>query len=227
MSLVQTYQKQTRRIRLAAASGTVARFQSLDSYRDPTPFLESIIPTVEAAQQQTAILTERYMKTFIASRLGEVGDEELDLARYTVSNLRGVSAVEVYSRPFREIAIQMSKGLDFEMARRIAASKARNLAETDVQLANRQAASDVIALEPRVVAYRRVLSIGKNCELCVAASQQTYHRDDLMPVHPNCGCGVEPLFGEAKIVRPEGIKVVEHGELGPTLYDESHHFDAA
>ena len=41
--------------------------------------------------------------------------------------------------------------------------------------------------------YRRVLTGRENCALCVVASTQRYYRDDLMPIHPGCDCGVQPL----------------------------------
>ena len=46
-----------------------------------------------------------------------------------------------------------------------------------------------------VVGYRRVLSNRPNhCALCVLASTQRYHRENLMPIHPGCGCTVAPVF---------------------------------
>lgn len=46
-----------------------------------------------------------------------------------------------------------------------------------------------------VIGYRRVLSANPNhCALCVLASTQRYHRENLMPIHPNCGCTVAPVF---------------------------------
>jgi hypothetical protein len=128
-----------------------------------------------------------------------------------------------------------------------------------VQLAARDTANRVISTTPRVVGYRRVLGSGVNCGLCIVASTQRYGRDDLMPIHPNCGCTVEPIIGQTappKVLdkgrvdliksqlRSEDlpytrqamsrlridvdelptVEIVDHPELGPTLWNQAHDF---
>jgi hypothetical protein len=45
------------------------------------------------------------------------------------------------------------------------------------------------------VGYRRVLEGAYSCGLCILASTQRYHKQDLMPVHPGCDCSVAPIIG--------------------------------
>ena len=67
---------------------------------------------------------------------------------------------------------------------------------TAPQIARRETLNRRIAQSgERIVGYRRVLGPGENCGLCIVASTQRYHRDDLMPIHSSCGCGIEPLIG--------------------------------
>ena len=95
--------------------------------------------------------------------------------------------------------------------------------------------------------YRRVLTGRENCALCVVASTQRYYRGDLLPIHPGCDCGVQPLPPGLAVnqvidedlleqvhqitadrlgVSDRGgrtpdyrklLTVSEHGEYGPTL----------
>ena len=47
---------------------------------------------------------------------------------------------------------------------------------------------------PKIVGYARVFDGG--CDHCAEASNYLYSTEDLMPMHENCGCGVEPVFEE-------------------------------
>jgi hypothetical protein len=70
-------------------------------------------------------------------------------------------------------------------------------AATDLQLAKTHSSRFVLGGKDHVVGYRRVLEGRKSCGLCIVASTQRYHKDDLMPIHGHCDCGVEPIFGDA------------------------------
>jgi hypothetical protein len=258
VSLVGTYRTQLQSLRSLTTQQALAVWQSLQNYREPDRFIERVLPVVGATQQRTAALTEAYLAHYVAGRFKEAPEVgRLDLERYTTAALRGVDAAEVYTRPFEEIGLAMSRGASFEVARQRGGSRLQGLVETDLQLAIRQASADVIALEPRIAGYKRVLGAGRNCGLCIVASTQRYGRETLMPIHPHCGCTVEPYFGRAtKVIDSDRltfaqealeqqdlpytrealgrlrvdpvqlptVKVVQHGELGPTLYDESHRF---
>lgn len=74
--------------------------------------------------------------------------------------------------------------------------RAKTIAMTDLELAATHAAREFLADEPRVKFFRRVLTGAESCGLCVIASTQRYHKEHLMPIHPNCDCGIAPIYGD-------------------------------
>ncbi|WP_343955657.1 hypothetical protein, partial [Nonomuraea longicatena] len=71
-----------------------------------------------------------------------------------------------------------------------------------------------------------------HCDLCVIAATNTYRKRDLMPIHPACGCSVEPIYStddeDAELDRRVAeaykraakdvqLRVIDHGEYGPYL----------
>jgi hypothetical protein len=103
-----------------------------------------------------------------------------------------------------------------------------------------------------VTGYRRVvhpeLSRTGTCGLCIVASDQVYHSAELLPIHGNCHCTVLPIVGEldpgsglnnmtlgdfyaaagdstfGADLKKTRFVVNEHGEYGPVLSFEGHHF---
>lgn len=156
------------------------------------------------------------------------------------SEPRGVPAVEVYRRPIVTARVAVSRGATFEDAMAAGRARAVQAVATDTVLANRAAARDAMAAQPSVVGYRRVPD-ATACQFCLLASTQRYHFEQLMPIHPDCGCSVAPIVGDRDPGRvidrgladrlmntdpAAGIAVHEHGELGPVLYPAGAHFDA-
>jgi hypothetical protein len=74
--------------------------------------------------------------------------------------------------------------------------RVRSLALTDLELAVTHTARELLADEPRVRFYRRVLTGAESCGLCIIASTQRYRKRDLLPIHPNCDCVVAPILGD-------------------------------
>jgi hypothetical protein len=74
--------------------------------------------------------------------------------------------------------------------------RVRSLALTDLELAVTHTARELLADEPRVRFYRRVLTGAESCGLCIIASTQRYQKRDLLPIHPNCDCVVAPILGD-------------------------------
>jgi hypothetical protein len=131
--------------------------------------------------------------------------------------------------------------------------RARLLGVTDLELAEREAARQILTTDARAPRfYQRVLTGDENCGLCVVASTQRYRREQLLPIHPGCDCVVQPLpdgtrhvvdeqlldAAHAAIEQRFGISdrsaraidyrkillVREHGELGPVLTVARHKF---
>jgi hypothetical protein len=138
-------------------------------------------------------------------------------------------------------------------------TRAEVQSDTALTLAFREQWVSDLAKVGTVTGYRRVihpeLTKGGSCGLCVAASDQIYHKKDLLPVHGRCKCTVTPIFGEtlgpgdpgaainsedlAKMYEAAGgstsgfalketrYRVVEHGELGPQLVYAGQNFRTA
>lgn len=207
------------------------------------------VPLVEAAQQQAAAQTNAYLTATLSEQLGEQLDPlELDLSAVTGAGVRnGVSPGAVYHRPVATARTLEADGLPRSEALRRGQQRAQTLAATDLQLASTHTSRAVLeAAGARVWGYRRILSGSKVCGMCVVASTQRYHREDLMPIHPGCKCDVAPIVGDedpGRVINQDlldsahqavaerfGIsnraargyndvllKVFNHGEYGPTL----------
>jgi len=119
--------------------------------------------------------------------------------------LRGRDPAEYYDRPFREIRWRLSQGKTVEQAIDAGRRRAVSIATTDLQLAHTKTAQRYIqesrrqrpGPNGRIVGYRRQLSSNPNhCALCLIASTLRYTRDNLMAIHPGCGCTVVPIYGD-------------------------------
>jgi hypothetical protein len=197
--------------------------------------------------------------------------------------LRGVPPEVVYARPFTEVwrvlaedqalreqlleearqeggdarvaEVQAQAVEEKPLTKAVAAGerRAKLIGVTDLELAEREAARQVLAADVRAPRfYQRVLTGDENCGMCVVASTQRYRREELLPIHPGCDCVVQPLPDDVRHVVDEqlleaaheaitqrfGISdrsaraidyrkillVREHGELGPVLTVAKHRF---
>jgi hypothetical protein len=222
---------------------------SLDTYRDADidRFVNLAVPVVAAGQRQVASLTDAYLAsletTITGRRVRPVG-----VPASAVTNLRGVPTDEVYRRAGVTTWLALSEGADLATAAARGLDRAQSLAATDVQMAKTAASKFVLDTKTTVTGYRRTLSGGDSCGLCLIASQQRYRRDDLMPIHPGCNCGVEPIYGTrdpgptvdddqlaaagdaiaerlgSTTADRAALIVHEHGEIGPVLAIRGHAF---
>lgn len=186
---------------------------------------------VRAGQLQEARLTLGYLDRVSRLRTGRPSPTvRLDRVpgRANRPDLR-----DVYTRPFVWTWTEMDDGRPLADAVDMAAYRIQRSVETDLELVARNTAAAVVEADPRILGYRRVLSDKPNhCDLCVIAATNTYKRGDLMPIHPACGCMVEPIYDvgdndselDARIeaayrraAERTQIAVLEHGEYGPYL----------
>jgi hypothetical protein len=103
--------------------------------------------------------------------------------------------------------------------------------------------------EEYIWGYQRVAD-GDACDFCLELEGAQFKTDDPMPIHPNCGCGVEPvvytrgvdnrnslsnfnrspvepptaMIDRAAQLTPDGVAIRSHGELGPVITDPAHDF---
>lgn len=154
----------------------------------------SLAVLVGAGQLTTTLLLKQYMAgSFAAKAIGE-SRKEIESVPVTkeITERFGISKVEEYERPFDEFDFWMSKGADEKYAMSRGAQRLSTLIATDLQFAKTRMAHSVLKTQRRQ-RYRRVIGSSNPCPLCLLASTQTYYSEDLLPIHPNCECDVEPM----------------------------------
>lgn len=205
-------------------------------------WLSTIVPLMSASQQTIASLTDIYLASVLSEMTGQSVDPvsiPAEMASGAVLR-NGVPPEIEYERPFKEIWYQLSQDKDFAEAVQLGEVRAQAMISTDLQLARTHASRYALSNagpEVGIVGYRRVLTSGSACSLCQIAATQRYHIADLMPIHNNCNCGIEPITGsrsigqkidakwvdaepsEASAIPPDfsGLSVRHNGEIGPVL----------
>lgn len=204
---------------------------------DVETFGATIAPTVEAGQVQVAALTDAYLAQFEATAR-DVSADVVGIPRESVTNLRGIPTAQVYARAGSTLYWALSTGRSLDEANRFATERLRTITVTDIQAAKVAASSHVLSRNENVIGYRRVLSSGSACRLCVAAAGpgKRYRKRQLLPIHPGCSCGVAPIFGDVDPgnvnadlgqLADEETVVRTHGELGPVLASADQTFGTA
>lgn len=193
-------------------------------------FVAEAVAVAASARAATVAEVDAYLATYLTAQGVSASPRGLDPDAYR----RPIGAEQQWQRPFTQMRVKLSDGMEFPQAFQFGRHAATTMIATDLQFASRTAASDWMGTETRISGYRRILGAGKNCELCIAASDQRYHIADLMPIHDNCGCSVAPMLdGDTRAhglsegryqasLAESGVQVAEHGELGPYLFNASH-----
>lgn len=250
--LEAAYTAQVRAVRARVSAFAAARFGA-GQYRDAdlARFVAEVVPVVLAGRRQTAALTDSYLQQTLAA----AGIKVPKAPPVDTVALRGVPAAEVYARPYTTVRASLADGKAFDAAVRAGGARLVDLIASDMQLARTHTARHVFSRTGGVRGYSRVVSGNKTCAMCYVASTQVYHKADLMPIHPGCSCGVDPITADnpwdqaAADERlsathaavedrlgtfdpgaraPDYRKLVvvrEHGELGPVLTVKGQHFD--
>lgn len=248
--LTNSYQQLSNKILKAA--GTVARqsFVNLGSWRDPDidRYLKAIEVPLAGAKRQAANLQLAYYRESAKQAGQKFVAPKLTTSDLVTSALRnGADTRTVYTRPFVELRTALSKGRTVSESIEAGAVRAESLATTEIELARRSAGLFAREGNTNIFGYLRVLSGLENCALCSVASTQRYSRGDLLPIHPGCDCGEEPIYGNSdpeEFIEDQlldgtsepldsrfgafddgdepsdytkDIIVREHGELGPVL----------
>jgi hypothetical protein len=184
------YTRQAAAVRARVQSFASARFTASGAYRDAdlARFVNQVSPIVLAGRRQTAALTDAYLSQVMRSAGIKIPvHKPVDTAA-----LRGVDVTDVYARPYQTVWTKLSDGLAFEDAVSAGASRLADLIGTDMQMARTYTSQNVLS-RSSASGYERVPSGMNTCALCEIASTQMYHIAELMPIHPGCACGVEPV----------------------------------
>lgn len=247
-SLTEAYDSQVHAIRQQITAFGQAYWDSLPHYRASAveDMIEAITPRVTAGQLRIADLTRAYLAQ-CARELGwKVVLPPID--QDEIRGARGVDPRVVYRRPAVDVYTALAAGKPLPQAAAEGRLRLTQLIGGDMQLAKVHASRQSMRGYPEEGQfYRRVLTGRENCALCVVASTQRYYRGDLLPIHPGCDCGVQPLPPGLAVnqvidedlleqvhqitadrlgVSDRGgrtpdyrklLTVSEHGEYGPTL----------
>lgn len=208
-ALVARYGTRYDQLRRRASTAVAVLWDRLGSVADLDPFALEAAEVSAAAQLRAAALVDAYLSAYLDS--APVGLDAVEIRA-------GADLVDVYRRPGITARRALAEGRPFVDAMAAARARAVNAAATDVALAHRAAAAEVMAGDSRVVGYRRVLT-GASCKLCATASTQRYHVERLMPIHGHCDCRVAPIVGNAdpgQVINRETLDRLQ--EAGPDYW---------
>lgn len=191
--LAERYRDALIDVRKRVSSRVDRSWRDLGSWRDDdvARFQARVLPVVAAGQRRTVALTDAYLAR--AARTRPVGLVADDLIGAAVRN--GTDPATVYARPFVQLWSALAAGSQFADALNAAGARAAASSAMDVSLtmrASAQAFTDQAPAEAKPWRWVRVPS-GESCALCVVASTQLYRTPDLLALHDNCDCGVEPV----------------------------------
>lgn len=240
--LLAAYTTTTVAVRARVEMSVRGAWSGLDAWRTPdiSRFARQVAPVVTGGQRQIAALTDGYLAAMTAAKLGRPY-RPTGIPKSTIGAIRGdVTPIDVYERTGPTVWTALSRGYTIDEAAGQGLGRALIAVATDLQLAKTFATRYALERNDNVVGYRRVPD-GAACDLCLLASTQRYHVEDLMPIHDRCACDVEPLFGEhdpgqvidrdlldrLNAAQDSGtdVAVHDHGELGPVLTVAGQNFD--
>lgn len=232
-----------------------AAWTQVSDHRDPDQlalFAARAARVIQGAEATTGRLTEAFLRRVLA-RMG-VAVPRGRLINPPASFRNGTPLEEVVLRPSATVRFQQSEGAPAAAARAAGRARLEAQALTNIALAQRSAARDVVTRLDAVTGYRRIirpeLSESGSCGLCIAAASRIYSKRDLLPLHDKCKCIVMPvtrlndpglqlndedlrrLYGEAggtaraKLQRTR-YRIEQHGELGPVLVPQGRAFRTA
>jgi hypothetical protein len=213
------------RLRELAARAVATAWDGLPGHdeQDVPAFLRLVLPVVFGAQVQSARLTDAYLARELGRR--PVGVPAAQVAGQAVR--AGAQPEDVYRRPFVTVWTALSEGRPFADAVAAGRAHAAQSARMDVQLANRATYQAVQEADQAIRGYRRVADADA-CAYCQMIDGAFVKSADAMPLHPGCGCGLEPVTDRVtQSPVPDAVAVREHGELGPVLTDPAHNFTSA
>ena len=161
-------------------------------------FLRESVEAVLAAQTEQARATWELHS--IGAELADPYARSLDVdapvEALIGSATRGGTALEtVYSRPGILVAELVSDGISITDSNARASRLVSEMADTDVAVAGRNAERAYMAVDRRIVGYRRVPNVTA-CDWCKYIATQRYKTSKLAPAHPYCHCGTAPIYGE-------------------------------
>lgn len=197
-ALVTGYATQAGALRENLLLQVATLWKALGTYRTPqmSTFTNLFLPILTGAEQQMSALTAGYLAQHRALSLGTtVSPSPVRASEVTGPATRnGVAPLRVYERPFHQVWRDIGAGKNPTDAIDQGLTYAQNLASTDLQRTKQLTSQKVLKQVRGVIGYRRVLEGTYSCGLCIVASTQLYRKSQLLPIHPGCDCGVDPVY---------------------------------
>lgn len=198
------YDREVLKVRSRMKRLSLSTWNGLGSYRDEDyeRLLKLLVPRLEDGQQQIANLTDAYVRKLALAEFGKVKDGKIITA--STKALRGVDAAEVYHRPFATAYTALAAGKSMSAAVSEGRERLIDIGLSGAQLAKTHAARAGME-RTAFTKFQRTLTGRENCAMCVIASTQRYHKEDLLPIHPGCDCGVKPFETDfdVQVIKPE------------------------
>lgn len=212
LAILRRYQTQEANLRAQVLGSVGALWAGLQSWRDADveAFAQSAARVVTGGQAATASITAAYLANLEQAAGRPPRPFAVPTQSINDEALRGIAAVDVYRRAGPTVWTALSAGKELPEAVRLGAMRVADMAATDLQLAKTHTARRFVK-ERGYVGYRRVLRGSESCALCIVASTQRYHVDELMPIHPGCDCGVAPIIGDrdpGQVIDPDRLEGV-------------------
>lgn len=198
-NIVEAYNKLSVDIFDAAGKLAVGAFFSLNSWNDEdiVRYLALVKPGIDGLKLKAAQLTVAYYQEMAKVDNQRFETVTVTSAAITTEALRGVPFEDVYARPFVQARYALSQNKTLTEALKIGADRAQSIATTEMQLARRGYGFGVRNKNQNIVGYIRTLTGAESCAICYTASTQRYRRGDLLPIHPGCDCGEQPIYGDS------------------------------
>lgn len=243
-------------LRLRAAVAGLFRRWDTWSDSDEQQFAGQVLPLVQGSQRALAALTAVHVATQASAVLGRPVPPPGIPDRATVGLRAGVEPAAPYRRPFAVVRFALSRGETRERARQLGEQRAQQVADMDLQQTYAESSRAAMqALPERPAGWRRVPTGARTCARCLVAAAAVWAVDTLSPMHPNCDCLIQPVFGDSTldpglaerivaaanelVKQPGAYREVAHvaglaagisaphGELGPVLVNPRHRFTTA
>lgn len=195
LNAARGYAARSLQIRRLLGSAAVAAYDQIEDYSQIDAFLDQIVPLSLAAQKALATTLAGYLYSVTGHR-----PEPFDLDAVTGDALREDGARHDWSIPSFTMWAALGAGVAFADALAQARHDIGLKAQTNLAMTQSAAMARLAESMDEVSGYRRVLS-GDGCDFCVAASEQRYKSDDLMPLHTGCMCSVAPILGRTDPAR--------------------------
>ena len=158
--------------------------QFLTNHEDIDRLTALMAPALAAGQMQIADLTNAHL----ANLFGLENPPSVDVSKY---GRPGVSRETELSRPFWTAVKAAREGKSTDEALAAGMRRMEKMLATDFQMAKVIQSRDALKAGG-VQQYSRVAG-PKACWLCAIAATQIYYTEDLLPIHPGCGCDVAPV----------------------------------